>query len=154
MAAARDAAQRGPAAGANAWLEATKETAIVLEVLSAAACERSGRVVVGAAGRLLVFRVWIVPPQLPPLSPSRANAWPCERVHRLHRCEVRSGESVQPLRVVGVATDGAGGEQGEHESWLSTEAGARDEGRALGDPETRGTPESSVTYPPSPIPRA
>ena len=30
---------------------------------------------------------------------------------------------MQPLRVVGVATDGAGGEQGEHVSWLSTEAG-------------------------------
>ena len=41
---------------------------------------------------------------------------------------------MQPL-VVGVATDGAGGEQGEHESWLSTEAGAREKGALLAIPK-------------------
>ena len=38
---------------------------------------------------------------------------------------------MQPLRVVGVATDGARGEQGEHESWLSTEASEHATTRAL-----------------------
>ena len=58
---------------------------------------------------------------------------------------------MQPLRVVGVATDGAGGEQGEHESWLSTEAGAREKGALLAIPklgETLKVAEHPLSYPP------